>query len=126
MAICSGCTRVKDLIGCPRNLVIGTITALSTAVTVYIERLTGTRVWEFPVTSSAAGLVTVDVGAITDVLAGDMSFNFWIVPTGGDMGNKYTVTLATTETDDCFVATFKKVWNYQGGIHKVNTQTFRA
>jgi hypothetical protein len=60
---CSNCSRTKKIISCTTTLTVGTAGVLNTALYLYIESKTTGRVYIFEVTTSAGGLITVDLSS---------------------------------------------------------------
>ena len=105
---CPTYINTKPVPVCCETLTIGTITALNTAVKVYITKSNGARIVQ-DTTSSAAGLVTLDMTDPESEFYNEYD-GLYLVSIGTTLNDLYTITIGSqTGTIVGF-----KVNNYKG------------
>lgn len=99
MSLCNTALSTKALPTCLGVLTIGTIPDLTTAVKIVIEDVTTGRREIYDVTSSGAGVVSVDLTG--EEFSDSHSYQAWIFKTTNGIDDRYAITVsgasATTE-----------------------------
>jgi len=99
MAACSNCSPCKTIPTCVDSLLIGSITSLSTDVTVYFKDITTQKIYTFEETTDGSGNITVDLGTLNPINA-THTFEVWATLKGAaSIHDNETLTVGSTETD---------------------------
>jgi len=122
MTQCNPCTPMKPLSRCMAVLTIGTIPNNSTAVYVYLMNHTTGVLVRFEVTSSLAGLVTVDLTDYPQIQVHD--YELYVTLTT-DTNTRLEVTISTVEYT-CFAIQFVTIYDDQGVIVSGDDQTLEV
>lgn len=121
--VCTPCTKAKPIPTCITNLTIGTITALNTAVCVYIKNLTTGRLLRFSATSTGSGLVIVDISS-QDWMPGH-DYELWVtLASAVNIEDRENVTVSGTAYT-CFELSFEYVLDTAGDPISYASQTLK-
>ncbi len=125
MTQCNPCTPMKPLSRCMAVLTIGTISALNTAVHVYLKNHTTGVLVRFETTSAAVtGLVTVDISDYPQIAGHD--YELWVtLATATNTDERVNVTISAVAYT-CFAIRFVTVLDDQGVIETGANQTLTA
>lgn len=105
---------------CITTLRLGTITSLTTAVTVVSERVGDKRRFNTSLTTGGGGEVDLSIG---EEFTPETSYKIWVsLDSNNDLEDKETLTFAdTTTTDDCVLVNFKQAHD-SSGLESLTTQ----
>lgn len=106
MSICNSCPRLKPISICVNNLIIGTVSSLSTSYNIYFRSLANGFVVKYTATSDGAGLLTLSP---TDgfVLASNHLYELYVnTTTSSSTGANLTIG---TTTATCYNVMFEQV-----------------
>lgn len=120
MTICTPHTQTKTLPTCLATLVVGTVTALSSNLKVYIYNLTTKRVTTIDGVSNGAGLVTLDVSELS--WSPNHTYVLTLTLASGDVNSLLTVTIDATTTDQIALR-FEEVFNTSDENQSYTVQT---
>lgn len=119
MAVCAPCTLTEEVPSCLTNLIIGTISSTNTDVHVYQKHILTGRVVRYDVTTSGAGLVTIEVEDIMQ----DQIYEYWVVlDTATSIEDRETITI-NADTYTCVTVPFVKVMQSDGDPQSYATIT---
>lgn len=124
MTLCNPGLPTKSLPTCLGVLTIGSIPDLNQAVHVVIEDVTTGRKEIYDVTSSGAGVVSVD---LTDQEFSDShSYQGWIFKTGNSIDDRYAITVSgASDTTEYLNLSFDSILN-DGVSFSMATATLKA
>lgn len=119
MSLCNFCTRLKPVSICVNNLIIGTVSGLSTSYNIYFRSLANGFIVKYTATSNGAGLLTLSP---TDgfVLATNHLYEMY-VNTSTSSSTGANLTIGTT-TATCYSVMFEQVYD-EDSIYSYVNQT---
>lgn len=106
---CLDCSRTKPIPSCTTSLILGTVTSLSTAVYIYVRNLTSGKLYRQAVTSSVAGLVTLDKTEPSSYFyTPNHAYEIWVtLVSATDIDSRLILTIGTS-TATCLNPVFEK------------------
>lgn len=120
---CNSCTNTKVLSACAGNLTIGTISALTTAVYIYVKNPAG-YVYRQSATSTGAGVVVLSLALPdTNFYHPNGTFEVWVTLATADRSTKLSITIGAVTTYTCFNLTFEKTYDASEDAITYTTQT---
>lgn len=120
MSVCNLCLRAKTLPLCLQQLIVGNIALLATNVYLFINDITTGGVAAIPVTTGAAGEITVDVSQVG--FFENHTYELWVTDAGAGFKDKQTITVGS-DTTETICMRFEKVKDEDGENFSFLTQT---
>lgn len=106
---CLDCTPTKPIPACTTSLILGNISSLATAVYIYVRNLTSGKLYRQAVTSSVAGLVTLDKTLPSSYFySPNHAYEIWVtLASATNIDDKQTLTIGSS-TATCLNPVFDK------------------
>lgn len=109
MSLCCPCTKLKTISLCTDSLIVGTVAGTSAPYIVYLKSLATGKIFSYSVTSSPAGLLTLQFTAGFP-LATLTGYELWANRSGDSIDDQVELTIGAT-TDTCYQLQAAMVYN---------------
>jgi len=113
------CQETKLIPSCTDNLQIGFIDDLSTLVFIFVKNLTTGYIQQFSATSSAQGLVTLDMTTEPNYFQPKQQFELWVTLQSTTQKERLDVKIVDFEFP-CFLVEFEKINDSSGLVDYTN------